>query len=291
MYHPLGVAACLLAWVGSSCIASVVRAHDAPSQLLQRLDQQIEDEPKSARLHLERAALHYELRDPSAGSDDLNRAAALDPALPDVDRLRGLVLLAEGQQEAAAASLSRYLDAVPGDTSARAARAQAWAALGRRLEAAAEFTRVIDQRPSPVPDDYLARARALADASEPRLDDAIRGLDEGQAALGPVPALTWYAVELELARGHHDAALARFEATRANEKQRGPYWMRRGEILERIGRRAEAHEAFRRALSALHALPEHRRAIPAWLHQETRATEALRRLSTRVAADMPRPVE
>jgi tetratricopeptide (TPR) repeat protein len=145
-------------------------AHGPSEERLAQLERELASAPDSAPLHLERAQLQHERGNRAAALVDLQRAAALDPSLAGVSRVRGMVLLDERAFPAAAVALGQYLEAAPDDASARAARARAWFAMDRPLEAAAEYTRVIAQRPTPLPEDYLARARALANAPRPRLE-------------------------------------------------------------------------------------------------------------------------
>src|SRR5437762_2325091 len=74
------------------------------------------------------------------------------------------------------------------------------ARLGRFLEAARDFTGAIaGSRPArpPSPDLYLERARALESAGDTRLEEALRGLEDGLALLGRPVALELAAADLE----------------------------------------------------------------------------------------------
>ena len=130
----------------------------------------------------------------------------------------------------------------------------------------------------PIPAYYLERARAFAAAGGDYVDQALRGLDEGVGQLGPIPALTSYAIELEVRRGRYDAALTRLD--RVSTSEQGASWLtRRAGILERAGRAAEAREAYAELLRRLERLPARRRETPVLLALHSRARNELVRLS------------
>jgi tetratricopeptide (TPR) repeat protein len=253
----LALAGCL------SLLPGLVAAHGDLHEQIAALSQRITRDPNNPDLWLRRGELHRQHREWDASLADYDRAARLAPALAVVDYLRALVWLESGAPEAALAALDRFLARQPDHGEAYLARARALRRLGRPRDAADEFGRALALVTRPTPDHYLERARALTDAGD--LDGAVAALDDGLARLGRVVSLQLAAVDLDVRRERWDAALTRLEGTATATAPSGI--VRRASILERAGRRDEAHLAYASAAAAIERLPESRR--------RTRATDAL----------------
>jgi len=106
-----------------------------------------------------------------------------------------------------------------------------------------------------------------------QVEQALRGLNDGIAKLGPIVSLQLPAIELELALGRHEAALARVDAVGAGAPRQEVWLARRGEILEQASRATDARRAYRAALLALEA---------------ARPTRATRELESRIQAALGR---
>ena len=154
-------------------------AHPNPDRQIADLDRLIAARPRDATLFLRRGEIHRGLSDWKAAAADYRRVRQLDPALDAVDLCLGRMLVESRRPREAIPALDRFLAKHPDHPMAIASRARARARLGRSVQAADDFTRAIAQsQPHADPDLYLERARALAEGQEPRLDEAIRGLDE-----------------------------------------------------------------------------------------------------------------
>ena len=255
-------------------------AHGSFRERIGRLNRQIKQDPRDAELYLTRAGIYRNRGEWDAALADIDRAAQLDPGRRDVDYFRGRVFLATDEPQKAEAALRRFLETAPDHPAARVARARALAKLGRHLEAAEEYTHAIQNAPVLIPEYYLERAQALSESGEEHRGEAIRGLDEGMARLGPLVTLALAAIELDVASGHFDAALARLERVAARAPRQEWWLARRGEILERAGRKQAARDAFQLALAEIRRLPSHRRKTKAMVRLEARVREAIERLST-----------
>src|SRR4029077_19273929 len=116
-----------------------------------------------------------------------NAAAALDPALDDLDLCRGAAWLDGGGAKSAALALERFVARHPGRADALWLRGRARASMSLRREAVADFDAAIAGLHRVTPDHYLERARvqlALGETSAARAD-----IDKGIRRLGPAPAL------------------------------------------------------------------------------------------------------
>lgn len=251
----LGIAAIWLVATAAGALA-----HKDPVTQITELSQQIALHPNDASLYLRRADLHRSRGAWTPAYSDLQTARRLDPALVTVDLLGARVLFEADKPRAALTAIDAFLARDDGRPGAHLLRARILAKLGRHAEATVAFTRGIDMASAAgtpaQPDDYLDRARTLTVCGDAHVDDAIRGLDQGATLLGGAITLQLLAIELETARAHWDAAIARVTAleTRAVRKE---LWLeRRADILLRAARTQEAARCYREALAAMEALPQ-----------------------------------
>jgi predicted negative regulator of RcsB-dependent stress response len=235
-------------------------AHDDPEHELVVLSAQIEAEPASAPLRLQRAELNRARRDWAAALADLQAASTLDPSMAAVDLALARLMLDSGDLPAARQAAERFALRSPRNVTGHLVRARILLASGDKSGAADEFTRAVDidrerrgDASAIQPDDYLDRARALADTG--RIDEAVEGLDEGIASLGGAVTLQLLAIELDEKRGNVDGALARVAALEAHANRKEAWMARRGDILAEAGRGEEAKAAYRNALETISALP------------------------------------
>jgi tetratricopeptide (TPR) repeat protein len=259
-------------------------AHGPLHEQIAALTLRIEQQPRDAGLYLRRGELHAHHGDTASALADYDRAARLDPSLAAVDLARGRTWLGAGRLAEAKQALDRFLAARPGDPEALVTRARSYAKLGRLAAAAEDYTQAIRERETrgeADPDDYLERARVLAASGGGHLTEALRGLDEGIARLGPLASLELYALELELAAGRVDAALGRLQVVAAQSQRQEPWLVRQAEILERAGRTEEARRAYEHAVVTLGARSPAQHPTRAALDLARRASEGLSRLQAR----------
>ncbi|HEU4420496.1 MAG TPA: tetratricopeptide repeat protein [Planctomycetota bacterium] len=229
------------------------------------MSRQIEREPTRADLRLKRADLHRRHRDWPAARSDLAAARRLDPQLAALDFLAGLVEFDAGSPAKALELLDRQLTAHPDHVPARLCRARTLVALDRAADAVRDYDDVLRLSTEHVPDLYLERARAQG-AAGADVAVVLQGLDAGIVHLGPVVSLQSMAIDLELRRDDRQAAVRRIDQTLPTLPFRGPWLLRRGQLLEQDGRREEARQTYTTALRELMAIPAARRRST--VHQE-----------------------
>jgi tetratricopeptide (TPR) repeat protein len=249
-------------------------AHGPLDQEIAEATQRIESEPGNAAHYLRRGELHRLHHDWRAALADYAQAAWRDPSLKEVELCRAALELDRGRPDAARPVLDRLIAADPAGVEALRLRAEAWMALGRPRDAVRDYDQVIALAAAPSPDHYLARSRAAAAVGEDGIEEALRGLDRGIERLGPLVSLESRAIDLELERGAHDAALSRLDRIAPQFGRLETLHERRGQILAAAGRDAEARAAFAQALEAIAARPVQRRA-PAIQEMEARIRSRL----------------
>lgn len=238
-------------------LTGVVWAHPEIEQALARLNAQIATAPANAELYLDRGDLYARHDDWVMAEANYLRAAELTPKHARLDRALGTVALAMGNAAEALRHFNAALARNAGDAETRVLRARAHAALGARAPALADYTAALARIENAPPELYLERADVCASP-----DDAIRGLDEGIARLGPVVTLQMRALALEESLGRIDAALARLNTLAAQSERKESWLKRRGDVLARAGRERDARAAYAAALAAIDALPDWLRQAP-----------------------------
>ena len=260
------------------CIAllpSLVNAHEGLHEQIAALTAKIKRDPKNASLYLQRGELHRLHRDWSRAAADYDQAARLQPSLKIVDLARGKMLFESGRLQRSKSTLDRFLSRQPGHYEGLLTRARVLAKLEKRSDAARDFTEALSASSVPEPELYLERASVLA-GDEQQITEALRGLDEGIAKLGPVVTLQLAAIDLELRRHNYDAALTRLDQITAQSERKEAWLVRRGEILKLAGRDDEARAAFNAALVAIESLPAGHRQSRSVTALELRARSALK---------------
>lgn len=252
------------AWCRHSCAAILLAllprsasAHGDVHEAIVEVTHEITAKPKEAGLYLRRGLLHRVHQDWAAATADFDRALELDPELAVADLARGEMLAQAGKGTEAKAALDRFLTRRPGDAAGLAARSRVLAAAGEWKRAADDLARALAAAKSPEPALFLDHAHALQ--RDGRVDEALAALDRGARRLGPLINFSLAAIDLEIAAGRSEAALARLEKVIANAPRKERWLLRRGQILEKAGSREAAHEAYRAARSALEKVPAARR--------------------------------
>jgi tetratricopeptide (TPR) repeat protein len=240
-----------------AALAASGAAHEDLLVQIDRLTGQIEKDPGRAILYFRRGELRRMHEDWVSAREDLERAAALDPALAVADLALGRLANQSGDPRRAKAALDRFLTREPDHGEALIERGRARVLLGERSAAVEDFTRGLRTLEAPRPENYLERADVLR--SEGRLEEALKGLQEGLDRVGTALPLQLALLDLELETSRFDAALARLDDV-ARASDRKDLWLaRRGDILRQAGRKSEANRAYASALAAIEALPAARR--------------------------------
>ena len=246
-----------------AAVGSVASGHGDRGEYLSDLDARIEAQPDSVPLLLERAEVHRRLGHRDEALADLDRVFAISPGRHRAHYLMGLNHLDARLFTEAESALRRFLENVPDSPSGHIALAEALTGQGRHVDAAKEYDLAIALQPTPVPDHFLARARAYRAAGEPHLAKAIEGLDEGMRIIGPLVTLQKLAIDTELARGNHTGAITRIDAVLATIDRKETWLVNKATVLSSAGRHGDAMDTFRMAREALNSLPRRVRSSPA----------------------------
>lgn len=249
-----------------------VFAHGDLHEQIEAASRQIEQMP-TAELYLKRGELYRAHREYPAALADFERAEALDTELDAVHLARGCTLLEAGNPADAEKALSAFLKRHPAHAVGYLYRARANVASKQFDNAVADYDQALRFTETPNPDHYLERARAQEGAG--KLAEALNGLEQGITTLGALVTFETAALELEVKLEHYDAALARMDRLIAGVQRKERWQVRKASLLETLGRRVEAKQAYEEALASVLALPQRLRNIRATQEAEKRIREAL----------------
>jgi tetratricopeptide (TPR) repeat protein len=237
--------------------SSHVRAHGDLHDQIDAATAELRKHPEDAALYHRRGELERAHGSYRRALADYARAERLDPKLAVVHLSRGRALLESGKPAPAAESLSRFLADQPAHDEALLLRARALAQLKRRAEAERDFAALLARVADPLPDLFLERANNLEGLGDRQA--ALAAVEEGLKRLGSLVVLEDAALHLEEALARNDQALARLNRLIASAPRKETLLARKADLLDRIGRPAEAAEARAEAIQALERLPPEKR--------------------------------
>jgi predicted Zn-dependent protease len=248
----LRLAALILSLAAPAC----VRAHPEIEDALNRLNALISAQPSVADHYVQRGELYARHEEWIVAEANYLHAAELAPQHPRLPQLCGALALATGRAGEARAHLDIAFARDPKNPEVLVLRARAKAALADRTGAVADFNAAFALNIAAPPELYLERAKILPPA------EALQSLDEGLSRLGPAITLQIAALTLEESLGRIDSALGRIDRLAADSERKESWLKRRGDLLLRSGRSAEARASYVAALVAIQALPDWLRSSP-----------------------------
>lgn len=247
-------------WLGAVLLALPLglRAHAGISERIARLEAEIAAQPADALLRIRSAEVRAEHEEWRASLAELDRADELAPGRYATDLLRAPAFIGLGRPAEAKVALDRFLAAHPEHSPALRWRARAQRELGEFEAALTDFRAALDFATQPDQDLMQEAAEVLAQNGHE--DEALRILDAGIAKVGATPPLVLRAIDLEVAAGRTDAALARIAAMEKSAPRAEPWMATRAQVLARAGRAADAAAAWQALAARLASLPPAERA-------------------------------
>jgi len=281
--------AAVVAFVWTTGELAPAFGHGALHERIAQLIHDLQGKPDDTALRLELAEVYFQHDEWPETLKQLDEIERIAPGKVPTTLLRAQALTASGQMSGARALLDPFLASHPDHPIALVTRARALGELGHDAAALADYRHALAATPLPGVDLYMEIAEALA---KRRLtDEAISVLQGGLAKLGSNPTLLQAAMQLELAAGRFDEALARVEAMRQNAPRPEPWMARKAAILARAGRTEETRAAWAALLTHLDALPPLERGSPEMIRLANQARQGLgQNTSSSPVAAPPAPV-
>jgi tetratricopeptide (TPR) repeat protein len=253
----------------------VLSAHPEIDAGLSRLNPLIAARPDDAALYLERGRLYLRHEAWLEAEANFLRAQELNPRLLGLARAQGELALSTRQPESARKLFGRELELQPDDPETLVLRARAHATAGDPAAAIRDYDLALLRIASPSPELILARA-----ALGPTPPEALEVIERALSRLGPSMVLELRALSLEESMGRHDDALRRVDRLTATAERREGWLKRRGDILSRAQRPAEARAAYAAAMAEVERLP-------AWLRESPDAIRLAAQLQQRLNSSSP----
>lgn len=264
-------------------LAVVLRAHGDDQAMIRQIMEAISAElakAPDADLFLRRGELHRHNQDWAKADADFVAAAQLAPKRAAIAYLRARTFLDARQPEKARSLAERYRAAVPSDPEAWFVHGEALAALGEMRLALADYAEGFRRAAEANADQVERWTRLLSALPQTDAGEILAIVDHALVRLGPLPALVDYAIALEVTRQNYDGALTRIEQVRQKGRWPGTLLARRGDVLVKAGRRAEAIASYQAALDAIEKLSERNRTTALVQKVAGEARDAIERLAT-----------
>jgi hypothetical protein len=250
------------------------RAHDGVHEEIAATSRRLDRHARDVEALLRRAELRRLAGDWSGAATDIASARRIEPARIEIDLCEAALALDRGAAARAIPAADRYLAVRPDDPRALRLRARARLALGSARAAVEDFDRAFAADRRATPDHCLERAAAQRTAGF-SAEEILAGLDQGMARIGNVASLVFPAIDIEVERGRHDAALSRLDGLATGAAPREALLGRRADILAAAGRLPESRAAYAAAVAEIESLPAAHRARRATREFEARMRAAL----------------
>jgi len=240
-----------LGFVLIALAATAAGAHPGLHHDIAAACEAIEREPARADLYVDRAFLERLGEEYQAALSDLDHARKLEPGNLRVAAELGLTYAALGRDREADTELSTFIRH-GGTAPVLAERAKVRERLGRPKEAVADYTAAIALKP----DVEYVLARGALQESLRDLAGAAAGYEEGRAKLGGAVTLDLALIRVETARGRYARALQVVDKQLAAAPVKTDWYLRRADVLDAAGRKAEARADRQTALQEADAAVE-----------------------------------
>ena len=252
---------------------SPVEGHGIHSSLMARIDRELTTQPEDGNLWFRRAMLEYAHGDWETALLDLDKAELFALGKFSTRWWRGMCLDQLRRPHEAKQELDDFLKSNPTHAGALASRARVKLKLNLADDALGDFRAALVNCSNAEPDLVQEVAQALA--ANGHEGEAIELLDKSLARLGAVPSLQLRILEIEMAAGHHDAALSRIKEIQRTAPRPEPWMEKRAAMLAEAGRTDECQTAWNSLLLHLAALPDHERLSHAMVLSAERAGRAI----------------
>lgn len=256
---------------------------------LDRMDRLVLQEPANAQYRFQRGELNLLDGKWKWATEDCEEAERLAPGKFPVDRLRAQILGGEGKLAEAKALLDAFISAHPDDGPAYAARARVALKAGQVEAGLTDYRQALTRTPTPDCNLFIETSNALIESGH--RDEAMQVLVKAMQVHQDEPSIVMHALDLELAMGAFDAALARVETMQKTSPRPESWMARKAGILAQAGRHQESRAAWLALQAHIANLPNLERGTPAMSLIAQQAREALEKpaptLSQTVSPDLP----
>jgi tetratricopeptide (TPR) repeat protein len=248
---------CLLLVSVGFGLPTTASAHGDMDPEIHEITEELEKEPNSVRLWIKRGQVVRSYGRFEEALADFKKAGELDPKNVQVQLDQSITLSSMGQNEEAEAGLNAVLQKDLGRLKifALAERAAIRVRTNRPELAIEDYTAVLGLQPT----SEIYYRRGKLQESLGRFEEAAQNYQEGIAKLGQAIVLKKALIETRIKQKKFKEALQLIdEQIRLMPVKTQPYFQR-AEVLEKMGKRNEAQQAYEQALSEANRILEKRR--------------------------------
>lgn len=235
--------------LAAASIAPSALAHAGNASELDRISARLRQDPKNARLRLDRVDLYRRMGDLAGAMADLRVVEHQAPRLPRLSFERALVLEALGNHRGAEAELTRHISEKKPLSAAWAARARIREKRKNAAGAIADYTQAI--RVGATPDLVLARGKLQTQLG--KHSDAARDYREALPKLGGAVVVRLALIEAQRRLGQYEEALEQANALLHSAPDHTDYLLLRADIHEQAKQPTRAKRDREKALAAAKA--------------------------------------
>jgi len=232
-------------------LTALASAHPGGHDRVAEVEARMEGDCPAAGL-LTRAAIYRQMDHTAEAQADFDAARRCDPELEGLDIEEARLHLDLDAPARAQELLERHVSRVDGDAG-WVLLAQAHMAQQAFAEADTAFARALGDDVGASPDHVLSWAEARERSG--RVAAALEVIERGLEPMSGSPALQDRAVELEVALGRYDEALARLDVRLQAMPTLLATWVQRGDALVEAGRCPEAKASYGEVLTRWETLP------------------------------------
>jgi tetratricopeptide (TPR) repeat protein len=258
--------ACLVMSLGCWGFIPQATAQSGPDPEVKEITENLAKDPDNVDLLIQRGQVYRSNGKFIESLQDLEQAWLRNRENRTVILQRALTLSALGRDQEAEAALNSFLQdqADPKRVFALAERAGIRARTGRVEPAIEDYTSILRLQPS----DKLYLNRGKLQESLGRLEEAASGYEEGLTQLGNSILLKKGLIEVKIAQGKFDEALALIDEQLNRSPLSTQWFLQRAEVLDRMGKSDDARKTYEKALSEANRMLGKR---PTAMHLLTRA--------------------
>lgn len=260
-------------------VASLIaKGHGPVHESIKRVTKEIEKNPSSASLYLERGKYYQVDRDFDHAFADFMKAKSLNSDLEEVNFFCAKLFSEHHYPISALDYIQTFLIGKPTHINGLVLRASIYKQMGEDSLSVLDFEQAISLSREPKPEYYTQISKAVLLADSTNYADAISWLEKGEEKLGFNIVLKSYALDLAKKNEDYDKALRIIDSTLLKLNRKEKWLFKKAEVEELAGRPQSAQSSYQDAMTAIQQLPVRIQRTRMVMELEASITMALLRL-------------
>ncbi len=239
------IAGCLLV------SSDAVFAHGVVHEQIEVMNELIKNDPINTRFLIKRGLLYQEDQNWLKASNDFDLARHIEPSQSIVDLHEARMWFTAKRPGLALPFVNQFLKRHPENISALVLRGSAYLQLGKPEAAVSDFSRVVKQSKTVLPNMYLQWAKAQARVSPLNRQLVHQIIQSGLEQFGPLVVLLQYVLEFDRKHQDYQSALSWIEQLPV-QLSKQPYWLvEKANILSILNSKIDANSHYQLAFNVL----------------------------------------